>query len=279
MTTLIDGKAIAQTYLARIKEEIASLVAQGKRVPYLVVILVGDDPASHVYVNHKAKACAQVGMKSHIYNLDKSSSEKEVLSLIQQLNADPEVDGILLQLPLPPQLDSFSLISALNPRKDVDGLTTHNQGLLVLNRAQLVPCTPLGIIALLDAIKFPLEGCRAVVIGRSSLVGAPVARLLEQRNATVTTVHSKTPTPQEISKTADLLVVAAGKHHLVDRSWVKPGAVVIDVGIHRVGTQLVGDVNFAEVAPISRAITPVPGGVGPMTIACLLGNCLRAYRG
>lgn len=275
---IIDGKTLANQRLAKLGGEISALITLGRRPPHLVVILIGDDPASHIYVQHKAKACARVGMKSQIFHLDKQVSTAKVLELIRSLNQDPEVDGILLQLPVPAHLHAPQLISALAPHKDVDGLTPHNQGLLALGHPHLVPCTPLGIIELLEGTHFPFEGCRAVVVGRSTLVGSPVARLLEQRGATVTVVHSKTREAWKHCCEADLLVVAAGKHHLVRKNWVKKGAVIIDVGIHRVaGGSVEGDVLFAEVAPLAQAITPVPGGVGPMTIACLLANCLKAY--
>jgi methylenetetrahydrofolate dehydrogenase (NADP+)/methenyltetrahydrofolate cyclohydrolase len=278
MAEIINGKQIAQGLLDALARKIAEISASGKRLPQLAVILVGDDPASQIYVSHKAKACHQVGMKSRVIILAADTSEAEVLSQINELNNDATVDGILLQLPVPPHLSAHHVLAALAPAKDVDGLTPYNQGLLALGHPGLVPCTPLGIIALLDSLPFTYKGSRVVVVGKSSLVGAPVARLLEQRGATVTSVHSQTPDPQHYTRTADLLVVAAGKHHLVGPSWVKPGAVVIDVGIHRsTSGTLQGDVDFQNVSPLTHAITPVPGGVGPMTIACLLSNCFKAY--
>ncbi len=278
MTTIINGKQIAQGILDTLRQQIAELQAAGKRLPELAVILLGDDPASQIYVSHKAKACQAVGMKSRVISLARLTPESEVLALIEQLNSDPAVDGILLQLPLPPPLSAERLLAALSAAKDVDGLTPYNQGLLARGYPRFVPCTPLGIITLLDSLGFVYSGSRAVVVGKSSLVGAPISRLLEQRGATVTALHSKTIAPQEYARTADLLVVAAGKAHLVGPSWIKTGAVVIDVGIHRSSQGgLLGDVDYTRVAPLTAAITPVPGGVGPMTIASLLSNCLQAY--
>lgn len=277
MAALIDGKAIAQEIKNELKEKVAKIASSGKRVPCLSVILIGDDPASHVYVNYKEKACHQIGVTSKIVRLPASTPEKEVLSLVHQFNANDDIDGILIQLPLPKHINRTRVIRSITPHKDVDGLVPENQGLLAWNLAGLRPCTPSGIMQMLKKSDIPVEGKRVVVIGRSILVGNPVAQMLIHANATVTVVHSKTSNPDVICKEADILIVAAGKHHLVKRNWVKEGAIVVDVGIHRIGKKLRGDVDFDAVLDKVKAITPVPGGVGPMTIAMLLSNCVTAY--
>jgi methylenetetrahydrofolate dehydrogenase (NADP+)/methenyltetrahydrofolate cyclohydrolase len=276
-TKIIDGKSIGEDIRSNLSARVQSLMDQGHRPPSLSVVLVGDDPASQVYVNHKEQACGKVGIISRSYRLPASTSEADVLAVVKDLNADPDVDGILVQLPLPAHMNKFTIINAIDPLKDVDGLTPYNQGLLAWNLPGHRPCTPAGILRLIRSRETDLTGKRAVVVGRSILVGLPVATLLTHAGATVTTVHSKTTHPQSIAKEAEILVVAAGVPGLVDQDWVKEGSIVIDVGIHRTPNGLVGDVQFDQVFETVTAITPVPGGVGPMTIAMLLSNCLDAY--
>lgn len=249
----------------------------GKRPPCLSVLLVGEDPASQVYVGHKEKACKAVGFASETYRISASATTAEVIAKINALNLDEKVDGILLQLPLPNGFDSQACVQAIDWRKDVDGLTALSQGRLVSGLKGMRPCTPSGVIDLIEHAGFSLEGKNAVVLGRSILVGAPVARLLMDKNATVTIAHSRTPNTKELCQNADVVVAAAGKPELVRADWIKEGAVVIDVGIHRSDKGLIGDVAFSEVQEVAGAITPVPGGVGPMTIAKLLENCFEAY--
>lgn len=240
--------------------------------------MVGNDEASKVYVGHKEKACAQTGIESKAFKLAEDTTENELLALVEKLNNDKAVDGILVQLPLPKHLDSDKIIQTISPLKDVDGLTFINQGKLAVGEKGLFPCTPSGCIELIKTVVPNISGKRAVVIGRSILVGSPVAKMLTHENATVTMVHSRTENPEAICREADILVVAAGKRNLVDSSWVKEGAVVIDVGMHRHNGKLGGDVNFEDVSKVASAITPVPGGVGPMTIGMLISNCLEAYK-
>lgn len=270
MEKILDGKKCAESLYHQLKG--------GPNPPRLAVILVGDDPASQVYVSHKEKACKRLGFGSIVHRLPSTATQGEVRELLEQLNQDEQVDGILVQLPLPSHCNQAVIISAINPDKDVDGLTPVNQGKLYQGQEAFTPCTPLGILTLLDFYQVDLLGKRAVVIGRSQLVGRPIAYLLDQRGATVTTVHSQTVHPWEITQQADVLVVAAGKPQLVASHWVKPGAVVIDVGIHRVDGKIVGDVDFHGVLPVCAAISPVPGGVGPMTIAALMGNTHRSWQ-
>jgi methylenetetrahydrofolate dehydrogenase (NADP+)/methenyltetrahydrofolate cyclohydrolase len=278
---LIDGKAAAAALRAEVKTKVAARVAAGKRAPCLAVVLVGDDPASHVYVRSKVKACAEAGISSIERRLPGTASEAEVLAVVDALNADPQVDGILVQLPLPPQCLGSRVIASIAPDKDVDGLTPVSAGRLAHGEPGFIPCTPAGCLKLLDSFHGDLTGANAVVIGRSVLVGRPMAALLLNRSATVTIAHSKTRDLKEVARRADVLVAAVGQPGLVRRDWVKPGATVIDVGINRVtaadgSARLVGDVAFDEVAEVAGALTPVPGGVGPMTIACLLDNTLAA---
>jgi methylenetetrahydrofolate dehydrogenase (NADP+)/methenyltetrahydrofolate cyclohydrolase len=246
--------------------------------PGLATVLVGDDPASHIYVGGKHKACAEVGIASIRHDLPARTSEEEVLAVIADLNADPAVSGMIVQLPVPDHIDAARVTSAVDPRKDVDGLTPTNAGLLVQGRDGLVPATPSGVMELLRAYDTPLEGAHAVVVGRSDLVGKPVAALLLAQNATVTMCHSRTRDLGEVCRSADVLVAAVGHPRLVTGDMVKEGATVIDVGMNRTGEGLVGDVDFESAAARARAITPVPGGVGPMTIAMLLRNTLKAAR-
>ena len=277
----IDGKAIAEGLRSRVTDEVARLGREHGLTPGLAVVLVGSNPASSVYVGSKEKQTAAAGMRSIPHRLKETTSEQDLLALIAQLNADREVHGILVQLPLPPQIDSARVISAVDPRKDVDGFHPINAGRLATGLPALVPCTPLGSIMLAKSVMPSLAGCDAVVIGRSNIVGKPLAQLLLAENATVTIAHSRTRDLPAVCRRADLLFAAVGRAEMVRGSWIKPGAVVIDVGINRVTDaegkgRLLGDVAFAEVAEVAGAITPVPGGVGPMTIASLLVNTVRA---
>lgn len=277
MFQLIDGSLIAQKLQSELKSKIQNIESERRRKPYLSVILVGDNPASKIYVQNKQKACEAVGIHSLTLHKSAEITEGELSHLIEQLNEDPMVDGILLQLPLPSHIDSFKILSKIDPLKDVDGLTPYNQGLLTMNKPCHIPCTPSGIIKMLEFINFKFQGSLAAVLGRSLLVGSPVAKLLSHHNATVINIHSKTKSPWELTKQADLLIAAVGSPKLVDAKWIKEGAVVIDVGIHRIDNKLCGDVNFDAVKEKTSWITPVPKGVGPMTIACLLINCYNAY--
>ncbi|MBP5492814.1 MAG: bifunctional methylenetetrahydrofolate dehydrogenase/methenyltetrahydrofolate cyclohydrolase FolD [Clostridiales bacterium] len=276
--TIISGKELSSIIRERISKETAEKTAQYGKQPGLAVIQVGEDPASSIYVNNKKKACEQVGFKSFGYSLPESASEAELLELIDTLNKDPNVHGILCQLPLPKHMDEFSVICAIAPEKDVDGFHPVNKGLLSIGRDCLVSCTPKGCIELLKYANVDMTGKNCVVIGRSNIVGKPVASLMLHENATVTVVHSKTKNIKEICKQADILIVAIGKEGFVTKDFVKEGAVIIDVGINRCADGKVrGDVNFDDVVDIASAITPVPGGVGPMTITMLLQNTLEAF--
>jgi methylenetetrahydrofolate dehydrogenase (NADP+)/methenyltetrahydrofolate cyclohydrolase len=276
---VIDGKAVAAKVRERVAAEVRELAAADEgRVPGLATVLVGDDPASEVYVANKRKGTEEVGMRSINHRLGRSATEEELVGLVAELNADDGVDGILVQLPLPGHLDQDAVIAAIDPDKDVDGLTAGSAGLLAQGRPALVPCTPQGVMELLDHAGVEPDGAEAVVVGRSILVGRPLASLLLNANATVTVCHSHTPDPAAVCRRADILVAAAGSPRLVRADWVKPGAAVIDVGMNRTDDGLVGDVDFAGVSEVAAAITPVPGGVGPMTIAMLLQNTARAAR-
>ena len=275
---LIDGKAIAQAVRNEVRAEIEAWVAGGGRRPGLATVLVGDDPASAVYVGGKQRACAEVGIEGFGHDLRADSSQADVEALLHTLNADSRVSGILLQLPTPDHIDGSYLTTLIDPAKDVDGLTPVSAGLLAKGLPGLRPCTPAGVIELLRRHQVPLEGAEAVIVGRSDLVGKPVAALLLAENATVTTCHSRTRNLSEVCRRADVLIAAVGRPEMVKGDWIKPGATVIDVGINRTEHGLVGDVEFASAAEVARLITPVPGGVGPMTIAMLLGNTLRAAR-
>ncbi len=271
--TRIDGRAVAQTLRAELAARIATLSFR----PSLAVVLVGDDPASAVYVRNKDRAAVSAGIVAQTIRLPAATSQAGLLSVVARLNADPEVDGILVQLPLPAGLDQAAIIRAIDPAKDVDGLTPINAGLLAAGQPSLVPCTPLGVMKLLAHAGVSLSGARAVVLGRSVLVGKPVAALLLAADATVTIAHSRTRNLQAECRRAEVLVAAVGRPEMVRGDWIADGAVVIDVGINRLADgRLVGDVAFAECAAVASAITPVPGGVGPMTIACLLENTLTA---
>jgi methylenetetrahydrofolate dehydrogenase (NADP+)/methenyltetrahydrofolate cyclohydrolase len=274
---IIDGKAVAAEVRARVRADVEALVADGVK-PGLATILVGDDPASQVYVRNKHKACAEAGIVSFQHELPASTPEPELAELIERLVADDAVSGILLQLPVPGHIDADAMIELIDPVKDVDGLTTANAGRLVQGRDGLVSCTPAGVMELLEHEDVDLRGAEAVVLGRSQLVGRPLASLLLARDATVTMCHSRTRHLAEVCSRADVLVAAVGRPHLVTAEMVREGAVVIDVGINRTENGLAGDVDFEAVAAKAAAITPVPGGVGPMTIAMLLVNTVKAAR-
>ncbi len=273
---VIDGKAVSAAVRERVREEVAAYREETGRVPVLATVLVGDDPGSEIYVRNKRRACEEVGMEPVHHGLDAATTEAELLELVARLGTDPEVDGILVQLPLPEQIDPEAVVTAIDPGKDVDGLTPVNAGLLAHGTPGLVPCTPAGVMELLRHEEVELEGAEAVVVGRSRLVGVPVARLLLAANATVTVCHSRTRDLAGTCRRADVLVAAVGVPRLIGAEAVKPGAVVIDVGINRLEDGLHGDVDYEAAAEVAAAITPVPGGVGPMTIAMLLVNTLQA---
>ncbi|MBR4514953.1 MAG: bifunctional methylenetetrahydrofolate dehydrogenase/methenyltetrahydrofolate cyclohydrolase FolD [Lachnospiraceae bacterium] len=276
MATLIDGKRISQEIKDELKAKVEALKEQGKEI-CLAVIQVGNDPASTVYVGNKKKACAYIGIKSLAYELPEETKEDELLELIKKLNDDDSVHGILVQLPLPKHMDEDKVIDTISPAKDVDGFHVQSVGALSIGRPGFVSCTPAGIIQLLKRSNIEIEGKECVVIGRSNIVGKPMSMLLLRENGTVTVCHSRTKNLKEVTKRADILVAAIGKPKFIDASYVKEGATVIDVGIHRQENgKLCGDVDFESVEPIAGAITPVPGGVGPMTIAMLMNNCVEA---
>lgn len=278
MTKIIDGKAISAQIKEEVKQEIAKLKEAGREVT-LAVIQVGDDPASSVYVGNKKKACAYVGIRSLSYELAKETTQKELLALIEKLNKMEDCDGILVQLPLPEHIDEDKVIAAISPKKDVDGFHTQNVGALCIGEPGFVSCTPAGIIQLLKRSDISIEGKECVVIGRSNIVGKPMALLLLRENGTVTVAHSRTKNLKEVCRRADILVVAIGKPKFITSEYIKEGAAVIDVGIHRnEANKLCGDVDFEDVKEHCSAITPVPGGVGPMTIAMLMYNCLCAAK-
>lgn len=276
--TVLYGNTLSQTLKEEMKKKIEKLGEEGKRIPMLAVILVGDNPASQSYVRSKEKACRSIGMQAAMIVMDKNVATEDVVRAVVKCNEDPDVDGILVQLPLPSHIDQQRVINTIDPRKDVDGLTISNAGRLVLGQKGLVPCTPKGIMAMLDSIGMSdLSGKRAVVIGRSILVGKPIALLLQERNATVTIIHSKTVDPEKIAHEADIVIAAIGVPRFITKGWIKEGAVVIDVGINRVDGKLVGDVDFDSVEQKASWISPVPKGVGPMTVCMLLSNTLEAY--
>ncbi|MFZ0100043.1 MAG: bifunctional methylenetetrahydrofolate dehydrogenase/methenyltetrahydrofolate cyclohydrolase FolD [Gemmobacter sp.] len=278
--TIIDGKAFAAKVRAQVAEHVARLREEQGVQPGLAVVLVGEDPASQVYVASKGKQTVEVGMASFEHKLPADTSEEVLLNLIRQLNADPKVHGILVQLPLPGHLNSELVINSIDPAKDVDGFHISNVGLLGTGQKSMVPCTPLGCLMMLRDHHGSLAGMNAVVVGRSNIVGKPMAQLLLGDSCTVTIAHSRTRDLPSVCRGADILVAAVGRPEMIKGDWVKPGATVIDVGINRIErdgkTRLVGDVDFAAAATVAGAITPVPGGVGPMTIACLLANTLTA---
>ncbi len=282
---IIDGKLLAQQVREEAKVEVAKMIAAGLPRPGLATVLVGENPASQVYVKSKIKACGEIGIESFGHHLPETATQKEVEDLVAQLNADPRVNGILVQLPLPDGLDDESVLRTISIEKDVDGFHPINIGRLAQKGRDplFVPCTPAGCIVMLDRLNVPLSGANAVVLGRSNIVGMPAALLLIRRNATVTVCHSRTKDLPGVVRSADILIAAVGRPEMVRGDWVKPGAVVIDVGINRIedpshpkGSRLVGDVCFDEVKEVASAITPVPGGVGPMTIAMLMQNTVRA---
>lgn len=281
---VLDGTESAKLVREELATEIERFVGQGKRRPGLAVILIGDNPASQVYVKNKVLACKKAGIESFLHQLPGDVQASEVLSLISELNARNDVDGILVQLPLPAGLPTDEILEAVDPSKDVDGLHTENMGLLFSGKKGLRPCTPRGIMVLLDRYKIAIEGKSAVVIGRSNLVGKPIAMMLLEKNATVKICHSKSPDLARHAREADLLVVAAGRKEMIQADWIKPGAVVIDVGIHKEElpngqSRLCGDVNYEQAKNVASYITPVPGGVGPMTVAMLLSNTVQSYKG
>lgn len=278
MAIRIDGKQISKDIKEELKEEVASLAAQGRKC-CLAVIQVGNDPASSVYVGNKKKACAYIGIESLAYELPEETTEDELLEIIDKLNNDTNVHGILCQLPLPKQINEDHIIKAISPKKDVDGFHPQNVGALVIGEQGFVSCTPAGIIQLLKRSNIEMDGKHCVVVGRSNIVGKPMLLLMLRENATVTICHSHTKNLEEICKEADILIVAMGKPQFIGKEYVKKGAVVIDVGIHRdENNKLCGDVKFDEVEPVASYITPVPGGVGPMTIAMLMHNCVEAMK-
>jgi methylenetetrahydrofolate dehydrogenase (NADP+)/methenyltetrahydrofolate cyclohydrolase len=276
--TVLDGKALAARIRGELKVETERLVTEGI-APGLAVVLVGDDPASQIYVRNKTTACAQVGIKTFDHRLPATTTTAELLRLVAALNADAQVDGILIQLPLPRGIDARRVLFSVDPRKDVDGIHPENVGRLLMGEPRFVACTPFGVMKLIEEARLPLAGAQAVVVGRSNMVGKPMAALLLNADATVTTCHSKTRDLAAVVGRADLVVAAVGRAEMVRGDWIKPGAVVIDVGINRTPEgKLLGDVEYAPAAARAAAITPVPGGVGPMTIAMLLANTVTAAR-
>ena len=279
MATIIDGKLVSQTIRGSIKDEVSALKAELGITPGLAVVLVGDDPASAVYVRNKHKACIDTGIESYVITMPEDTEESDLLAKIDELNADNNVNGILVQLPLPKHICEDNVINRISPEKDVDAFHPANVGKILIGNYDFLPCTPAGIMDLLAFYNIDIEGKECVVLGRSNIVGKPMSLLLLGKNGTVTTCHSRTKNLSEVTKRADILVVAIGRAEFVTADMVKPGAVVIDVGINRLESgKLVGDVKFDEVSAISSAITPVPGGVGPMTITTLLKNTLTAAR-
>ena len=278
MAKLVDGKRISQEIKDELKAEVADLAQQGKTAS-LAVIQVGGDPASSVYVRNKKNACAYIGIGSESYELPEETTEEELLALIQELNQKEEVHGILVQLPLPAHIDEEKVILAIDPSKDVDGFHPQSAGALMIGSKGFLPCTPAGVIQLLKRSGVEMEGKNCVIVGRSNIVGKPMAMLMLRENATVTICHSHTKDLKAMCQQADILIVAIGKPKFITEEYVKEGAVVIDVGIHRLeGKKLCGDVDFDVVEPLASAITPVPGGVGPMTIAMLMNNCVETMR-
>lgn len=275
---ILDGNAIAAQIKEEIKEELEVLRERHGINPGLAAILVGENPASKVYVGRKERTCQELGMLSVVERLPESASQEDVISVVERLNEDPRIHGILVQLPLPDHIDPEVVINVIRPEKDVDGFHPVNMGWLFIGKNRLVPCTPHGIIQMLDRSGIGIEGKRAVVVGRSNIVGKPLSMLLMQRNATVTVCHSRTADLPSVTREGDILAVAIGKAEFVKADMVKPGAVVIDVGINRVGDKIVGDVAFEEVKEVASAITPVPGGVGPLTVIMLMYNTVKAAK-
>lgn len=279
MATIIDGKATSAAVRERIKEEVSDFVLKSGKTPGLAVVIVGENPASQVYVRNKHKACGQVGIYSEVYELPENTTEEELLMLVDKLNSDEKINGILVQLPLPKHLNEEKVLLRINPQKDVDAFHPENVGKIMIGNFSFVPCTPAGVMELLKHYNIEIAGKHCVIIGRSNIVGKPQAMLMLKENATVTVCHSRTQNLSDITKQADILVAAVGKANFVTADMVKDNAVVIDVGINRMEDgKLCGDVNFAEVSPKASYITPVPGGVGPMTISMLLQNTLTAAK-
>lgn len=275
--TLIDGKAVALEIVGELRDRVEAFTARYGSAPGLAVVLVGDDPASHVYVRTKEKRCAEVGIRSEKHHLPADTSQEELIELVRRLGGRDDVDGILVQLPLPPHISEEAVLAAVDPAKDVDGFHPVNSGRLMAGSPTLVPCTPAGVLELIRRTGQPIQGKEAVVVGRSNIVGKPAAVLLLQEHATVTIAHSRTANLKEVCRRADILVVAAGRPRLITAEHVKPGATVIDVGVNRLPDgKLTGDVDFDDVKKVAGYLTPVPGGVGPMTIAMLLRNTLKA---
>ena len=277
-TRVVDGLALAKTIRKELSEEIGSLVATGHRAPCLAVVLVGDDPGSRSYIQGKQRACTKIGMDSVEHLLPEQTTQAELLALIERLNADDEIDGILVQLPLPKQIDPVAVAEAIDPAKDADALHPTTAGRMLKGTSELISCTPLGVLEVLDHYGVELEGAHCVVIGRSEIVGKPISFLLQQRNATVTMCHSRTRDLPSLCRMADVLVAAVGVPRMVKADWIKPGAAVMDVGVSEVDGVLVGDVDFEAAQGIAGIITPSRRGIGPMTITMLLRNTLRAYR-
>ena len=276
MSQIIDGKKISQEIKDELKEKVAKLKEQGTEIA-LAVIQVGEDPASSVYVRNKKRACEYIGIESVAYEIPETTTQDELLTIIDDCNKNPKINGILVQLPLPDHIDEDTVIKAIAPEKDVDGFHPQSVGAMTIGEPGFLPCTPAGIIQLLKRSGVEIEGKECVIIGRSNIVGKPMALLLLRENGTVTICHSRTKNLKEVAKRADILVAALGRPKFIDESYVKEGAVVIDVGIHRdANNKLCGDVDFDRVAPHTSAITPVPGGVGPMTIAMLMNNCVES---
>ncbi len=279
MAKLIDGKAVSAQVKEQVRIETAELMAKHGIQPSLAVVIVGSDPASRVYVNNKKKACEAMGFKSLEYALPEETTQEELVALVKKMNADPEINGILVQLPVPKHINDMAIIKAINPKKDVDAFHPENVGRIAIGEFKFLPCTPAGVMALIDSAGIEVAGKNCVVIGRSNIVGKPMGMLLMHRNGTVTVCHSYTKDLASITRQADILVATVGKPNFVTGDMVKEGAVVIDVGINRLDNgKLCGDVNFAEVEPKASYITPVPGGVGPMTIAMLMRNTLTAAK-
>ena len=278
MTTMIRGKELAAQLRSQLAEKVRETYGKTGKRPGLAVVQVGEDPASSIYVNNKKKACEEAGLMSYGYRLPADIEEHELLELIDQLNNDPSVHGILCQLPLPDQISEFKVINAIDPKKDVDGFHPVNVGLLSLGKDGLVSCTPAGVLEMLKAYNIPLVGANCVIVGRSNIVGKPVAQLMLKEHCTVTITHSRTRDLAAVCRQADILIAAIGRPEMITADYVKPGAVVIDVGINRnAAGKVVGDVDFASVEPVASAISPVPGGVGPMTIAMLLENTWQTF--
>ena len=279
---ILNGRSVADEVHKQIKDEIKQIISANKRLPGLAVILVGENPASYTYVKNKEKTCIELGLHSEVYRLPTNISEDDLIKSIQSLNNNKNIDGILVQLPLPIHIKTEKVLEQINPDKDVDGLHPYNLGKLMSGQNCLKPCTPQGVIEILKHYSINLNGIKTVVIGRSMLVGKPLSLLLLAENATVTITHSKTENLEKITREADLLISAIGKPKLIKKHWIKPDSIVIDVGINKViensTTKLVGDVDYEDVSSICQAITPVPGGVGPVTIAMLMQNTLKAYK-